>query len=161
MRIWIQILASKKGSKPLKNAKIGSYSIHFGLTSANWCGSGSVPDTAYKFWCGNGFLFDADAYPDADPGYQNYADPSGCGSRLSKLCGSLRIRIRIRIRIQNTGFDITVIHDILCRSDAAQWSHDRNHRDCCGVLRAGDQPRLGLHHLPHQVGNRVLETYGN
>ncbi len=36
----IQILASKKGSNPWKNAKIGSYSIH-GLTSANWCGSGS------------------------------------------------------------------------------------------------------------------------
>ncbi len=30
-----------KGSNPWKSAKIGSYSIHFVLSSANWCGSGS------------------------------------------------------------------------------------------------------------------------
>ncbi len=41
---------SKKRRKPLKKCF-----IHFGLTSANWCGSG--------------FLFDA------DPGYQNDSDP--------------------------------------------------------------------------------------
>jgi hypothetical protein len=36
-----------------------------------------VPDAAYKFWCGSGsgILFDAYADPDADPGYQNDADP--------------------------------------------------------------------------------------
>ncbi len=37
--------------------------LNFGLSSANWCGSGS------------GFLFDTDPVPDADPGYQNDADP--------------------------------------------------------------------------------------
>jgi hypothetical protein len=36
-----------KGSNPWKSAKIGSYTIHFGLTSEYWSGSGS------------GFLFDA------------------------------------------------------------------------------------------------------
>jgi hypothetical protein len=36
----IRILAVKKGSNPWKSAKISSYSIHFGLTSANRCGSG-------------------------------------------------------------------------------------------------------------------------
>jgi hypothetical protein len=41
IRIRIHILGSKKGSNPWKNAKIGSYSKHFCLTSANWCRSGS------------------------------------------------------------------------------------------------------------------------
>jgi hypothetical protein len=45
-----------RGSNPRKSAKIGSYSLHFGLTFANWCGSG--------------FLFDADA--DADPDIQHW-----------------------------------------------------------------------------------------
>jgi hypothetical protein len=51
-----------------KSAKIGSYSIHFVSSSANWCG---------LVWCESGseFLFDADADPDADPGYQNDPDP--------------------------------------------------------------------------------------
>ncbi len=60
-QIWIQIL----GSNPWKSAQIGSYSIHFGLASANWCGFRS------------GFFY---ADPDADPGYQNDADPGGSGS---------------------------------------------------------------------------------
>jgi hypothetical protein len=34
MRIRIQILASKR-LKSFKSAKIGSYAVHFGLTSAN------------------------------------------------------------------------------------------------------------------------------
>ncbi len=54
---------------------IGSYSIHSGLSSANWCGSGS--ESSWSLWCGSGcgsgFLFDADA----DPSYKNDADPSG------------------------------------------------------------------------------------
>jgi hypothetical protein len=54
--------------EPLKNAKIGSHSLHFGLTSANSCGSGSD------------FLFDADADPYEGPGYQNDVDPCGSGS---------------------------------------------------------------------------------
>jgi hypothetical protein len=41
-------------------------------------GPDPVPDQAYHF----------DADPDADPGYQNYADPSGFE------CGSMQIRIR-------------------------------------------------------------------
>ncbi len=74
----IQILASKKkGSNPLKSAKIGSYSVHFSLTSANWCGGIQ--------------LINIYADPDADP------DPDciWCGSRLPKWCRSLRIRMRI------------------------------------------------------------------
>ncbi len=51
-------LSFKKGSNPWNSATIGSYSIHFCLTSANWWGSGS------------GFLFDADADPNPDPGYR-------------------------------------------------------------------------------------------
>jgi hypothetical protein len=66
--IWIQILASKPS---WKSAQIDSYSIHFGLSSANWCGSGS--ESNLSLWCGSGFgfLFDADA----DPGYQKVSDP--------------------------------------------------------------------------------------
>jgi hypothetical protein len=30
-------------------------------------------------------MFDGDAYPDADPGYQNDADPSGSGSATPRL----------------------------------------------------------------------------
>ncbi len=41
-RIRIQILASNKGSNPWKSAKIGSYLINFGPSSANWCGFGST-----------------------------------------------------------------------------------------------------------------------
>ncbi len=37
------------------------------------------PDPAYKFWCESGFLFDADANPGADPGYQNENDTHPCG----------------------------------------------------------------------------------
>ncbi len=70
MPIWIQIL----GSNPWKSAKIGSYSIHFGLSSSNWCGSGSWSSLSHR--CGSGFLFDVNA----DPGYQNDADPCGSGS---------------------------------------------------------------------------------
>ncbi len=43
IRSW-SIFRSKlliKGSKPWKSPQIGSYSINFGLSSANWCGSGS------------------------------------------------------------------------------------------------------------------------
>ncbi len=68
-----------KGSDPWKSAKIGSYSIHSGLSSANWCGSGSGSGSSLSLWCGSecgsGFIFDADADPDADPGYQNDTDP--------------------------------------------------------------------------------------
>jgi hypothetical protein len=40
----------KKRLKPLKSAKIGAYSIHFGLTSANFdADSDPVPDPAYTF----------------------------------------------------------------------------------------------------------------
>ncbi len=53
----------------------GSYSIHFGLSSANWCGSGSSSGSSLSLWCGSGFLFDTDADSDADPGYINGADP--------------------------------------------------------------------------------------
>ncbi len=39
----IRILASKIKAQTLeKSAQIGSYSIHFGFSSANWCGSGST-----------------------------------------------------------------------------------------------------------------------
>jgi hypothetical protein len=44
MRIRIQILASNKGSNSGKIAIIGSYSIHFGLTSANDADPDVVPD---------------------------------------------------------------------------------------------------------------------
>ncbi len=46
----------KKGSNPWKSAQIGSYAIHFGLSSANWYRSGS----SFSLWCGSCFLFDAD-----------------------------------------------------------------------------------------------------
>ncbi len=68
-----------------KSAQIGSYSIYFGLLSANWCwfASGSSYITLMRtrmmiqiwifIWCGCG---------------------SGCGCRLPKWCGSMRIRMR-------------------------------------------------------------------
>jgi hypothetical protein len=68
MRIRIRLftLMWRKGTNPWKNAQIGSYYIHFGLSSANWCRSGS----SLLLWCGSTsasaswILFDAD--PDAD-----------------------------------------------------------------------------------------------
>ncbi len=57
-RSWLQKKAKTNLSK---SAKICSYSVNLGSTSANWCG------------CGSGFLFEADADPDVDPGYQNDA----------------------------------------------------------------------------------------
>ncbi len=49
--------ASKKRLKPLKSAKIGSYSIHFGLTFAHLCGSGSSLYISMRIrifiWCGS------------------------------------------------------------------------------------------------------------
>ncbi len=53
------------GSKPWKSAQIGSYSTHFVLSSANWCGSGS----SLSLWCRSWF-----------------------GSYLSIWSGSIRIR---------------------------------------------------------------------
>ncbi len=86
IRTRIRILVSKKGSNSWKSAKIGSYSIHFCLTSANGYGSGSgfgsslfiLMRIRIRF-----FLFDADADP--DPGYQYDADPSGSES-TTLLC---------------------------------------------------------------------------
>ncbi len=69
---------SSKVSKPWKSAQIGSYSIHFGLSSANWCGSWSrlslwyVCGSSLSLWCGSG---------------------SGSGSYLSIWCGSMQVRI--------------------------------------------------------------------
>ncbi len=82
-----------KAKKTLKKAQIGLYSIHFGLSSANWCGSGSGSSLSLSLLCGSGcgfgswffrcgsgwgpgswFLIDAD--PDADPVYQNEVDPN-------------------------------------------------------------------------------------
>ncbi len=71
MQIRIQILASKKGSNSWKSAQIGSYSIHFGLSSANWCGSGSISGSSLSLWCRSGSWFLSDA--DEDPGYKNDA----------------------------------------------------------------------------------------
>ncbi len=50
--IWCQSgsLLPNKGSKHLISAQTGSYSIHFGLLSGNWCGSGS----SLSLWCGSG-----------------------------------------------------------------------------------------------------------
>jgi hypothetical protein len=41
MRIRIRILASKERLKTLKKCSNRLYSVHFGLSSATWCGSGS------------------------------------------------------------------------------------------------------------------------
>ncbi len=88
-----------KAQDPWKSAQKCSYSIHFGLSSANWCGSGFRSKLSLMrirmrkwilifIWCGSGFLFDADA----DPGYQNDTDPcgykSGCGSGSTTLAGT-------------------------------------------------------------------------
>ncbi len=64
---------AKKTQNHWKSAKKVSYSKHFGLPAANWCGSESGSGSSLSLWCGSGFLFDA------DPGYQNDADPCGSG----------------------------------------------------------------------------------
>ncbi len=51
-----------------KSAQIGSYSIHFGLLSASWCGFGFYhfdedPDRAHRFDADPTFRFDADPDP--------------------------------------------------------------------------------------------------
>ncbi len=81
MRIWILIFIwcgsgfifnSDAGLDPdptfHPDAQIGSYSIHFSLSPANWFGSGSGFGSSLSLWCG-----------------------SGCGSRVPKW--SMRIRI--------------------------------------------------------------------
>ncbi len=87
MRIWILIFIWRgsgfgfspwcgsrselrnKGSNPWQSVKICSYSIHFGLPSANLCGSGSGSESSLSLWCGSGFLFDADADTDVSKRY--------------------------------------------------------------------------------------------
>ncbi len=68
-----------KAQTPWKRAHIGSYSIIFGLSSANWCGSGS--GSSLSLLCG-----------------------SGCWSGSCFLFDAMRIQISkmIRIRIHNT-----------------------------------------------------------
>ncbi len=46
-----------KAQTPGKSAQIGSYSIHFGLSSANWCGSGCESGSSLLLWCGSGSWF--------------------------------------------------------------------------------------------------------
>jgi hypothetical protein len=75
--IRIQILASNKGSNPRKSAKIGSYSIH--LACHLQINADPVPDPAHHF--------------DADPGYQNDADPCGCGSGSTTPCGDIYLNV--------------------------------------------------------------------
>ncbi len=77
------------GSKPWKNAQIGSYSIHVGFSSANRCGSGP----AYHF--------------DADPDPVYHFD----AVRIWILPLNL-----IRIRIYNTGKNIGNIQSLLSGS---------------------------------------------
>ncbi len=70
MRIWILLfpwrgsgsylslwcgsgcLIPTKGLKPWINAQIRSYSIPFGLSPANWCGS--LSGSSLSLWCGSG-----------------------------------------------------------------------------------------------------------
>ncbi len=56
-----QILAPNKRSNPWISAKIGSYSIRFCLSSANWCGCGSGSGSSLSLRCGYGFIFVFDA----------------------------------------------------------------------------------------------------
>ncbi len=84
VRTIIRILASSKGSKLWKSTtQIGSYSIHLGLSSANWCGFGSrlslwcVCGSSLSLWCWSG---------------------SRSGSYLSIWCGSMRIRSTTLLR---------------------------------------------------------------
>jgi hypothetical protein len=61
MQIRIPILASKLRLKTLKkSAQIGSYSINFGLSSANWCGSAS--GSSLSLWCGFGSRSESGSY---------------------------------------------------------------------------------------------------
>jgi hypothetical protein len=65
-----------------KNAQIGSYFIHFGLSSANWCGCESGSGSSLSLWC-----------------------RTGCGSvsSLSLWCGSGSYPCKLmRIRVHNT-----------------------------------------------------------
>ncbi len=59
-----------KGSKPWMSAQLGLYSIHFGLTSANWCGSGS----RLALWCGFGFRLGLCLDSDPNPTFHFDAD---------------------------------------------------------------------------------------
>jgi hypothetical protein len=63
------------GSKPWKSAQKGSYSVQFGLSCENWCGSGS---SLTSLWCRSGsgrdptgtyHSFDADPSGSAITGY--------------------------------------------------------------------------------------------
>ncbi len=81
---WIRIRIRIRNT--VKKCLKGSYSIHFGLSSANWCGSGSN----LSLWLGSGSSYSL-----------------WCGSSLSLWCGCGSIWIRIRTH--NTG-ENTVHH---------------------------------------------------
>ncbi len=79
IRIRIRLIKlQNKGSEPWKSAQIGLYSIHFGLSSANWCGSGS----SLLLSCGSGSASSWSLWCDSDPDptFQFDADPCGSGS---------------------------------------------------------------------------------
>ncbi len=63
MRIRYRILASKERLKPWKSAHIDSYSIHFGLSFANCCRSGSGSSSPLSCGSGSSYYFDADPDP--------------------------------------------------------------------------------------------------
>ncbi len=83
IRLFTLMRIRLQGSNPWKSAQIGSYSIHFALTSADRDRIGiqlinlmririKILNFIYGGF-GSWFLFDADADP--DPGSQNDADP--------------------------------------------------------------------------------------
>ncbi len=87
-----RFLLPNECSNPGKSSQIGSYSIRVGLSSANWCRSGSGSGSSYHF--------------DADPDPDFYLMRirilifiwcwygSGCGYRLPQWSGSGSTRLR-------------------------------------------------------------------
>ena len=116
------------------------------------------PDTGYLVWPDARYLLWPDArylvWPDTrypvwpDTGYPDICYYIAGGEEyLWGVGGTMEIP-NIQASCEVWLFDLFYPS---CRSDGPQWPNDRDHSDSRGLLRAGHQPGLGLHHLPHQV----------
>jgi hypothetical protein len=113
---------SSKGSQPWKGAEKGSYSLHFGLPSANWWGSGSsLPlwwgSWSYlSIWCGSMLIriwirIHSNGCRIADTSvWGNYVTSLELQIR-SSLVSMARYSMRIYVRMHNAPFNNVYIYD--------------------------------------------------
>ncbi len=130
MWIRIQILASNKGSNPWRSAQIDSYFIHFGLSSANWCGCGSASGSSFitLMQLQIRFLFNA------DPDFY-----------LRRIRTRIKVTKMMRIHIHNTDFlDLYYLNPNLSPGPGFLLS-----KICKKLTVSGSRPKDPTHSLPN------------